>query len=573
MRTVRAGAAALEEHAMALGFQRGDAFHREHLGGLAAERRIGGDGGLHRVEPRALLELDVDVALALGSGALLGSERGAHARQALGRGVMQGHRRPPRELRGAVRHEHFEGAPHDRQHARVPSCAEDGARAVARGKPRELGVMRLERVPVQRRAFHDGHALLQQRGRDVERSGGGNAYQRHIHGTQVAHMPAAAHRAGELEVREVACGLRARAAEPAESDDREAKACHPASAGRKIRAMDWLPFEQLDRMRRLQGSLLDAAGLGPVETPYEVAHAAPGVTLRRYGGGDDSRPPVLIVTAPIKRPYIWDLAPEVSAVRRCLSRGARVFLLEWQPAAPQLGLADYAERLISECLDAAGIERAILLSHSLGGLFAAIFATLHPERVQGLGLLAAPLHFGADAPVLSAMVAQIDPERLPDALPGSFLGLASLNADPGSFGTERLADALRSAWDPAALRTHLLVERWALDEFALPRSLVADLARLVRGDDFLQGTLDIGGRRAAPSQLAAPLLCVLDPRCRVVPPATMLAFVEAAASTDKTVLRYDGDVGVSLQHLGPLVGRRAHALLWPRILDWMRRIG
>lgn len=337
--------------------------------------------------------------------------------------------------------------------------------------------------------------------------------------------------------------------------------------------MDWLAFEQIDRMRRLQGRLLDAAGLGPVETPFQVAHAAPGVALRFYGGRDDSGAPVLIMPAPIKRPYVWDLSPEVSAVRRCLSRGRRVFLLDWQPAPPHLGLADYAERLILECLDAAGVQRAILLAHSLGGLFSAIFAALHPGRVQGLGLLASPLHFGPEAVVLRAMVAQVDTQRLPDALPGSSLGLASLDADPVSFGAERLADALSSAWDPVALRTHLLVERWALDEFALPRQLVADLAtRIVREDCFTRGKLAIGGRRAAPAQVEAPLLCVIDTRCRLVPPGTMLPFVDAAGSRDKTLLEYGGDIGVSLQHVGPLVGRRAHALLWPRIGEWMERI-
>jgi polyhydroxyalkanoate synthase len=37
---------------------------------------------------------------------------------------------------------------------------------------------------------------------------------------------------------------------------------------------------------------------------------------------------VLIVAAPIKRPYIWDLTPAVSAIRYCLGAGLRVYLLE-----------------------------------------------------------------------------------------------------------------------------------------------------------------------------------------------------------------------------------------------------
>ena len=325
--------------------------------------------------------------------------------------------------------------------------------------------------------------------------------------------------------------------------------------------MDWALFEQLDALRRMQGNMLDAIGLGPAELPYRDIHQQPGLTLRRYlGEGDETGPPVLIVPAPIKRSYIWDLAPEVSAVRRCREHGSRVYL------------ADYAGRLILACLDAARVERAVLLAHSLGGLFAAIFAALHPERVQGLALLAAPLHFGAETPVFNAMVARLDAGDLPDSLPGSFLSAASANAAPDVFAAERLMDALLSAGDPARLRTHLLVERWALDEFALPRRLVAELAtQIVREDRFLAGTLEIEGHRAAPALVTAPLLCVLDPRCRLVPPGAVMPFVEAAASADKTVLRYEGDVGVALQHLGPLVGRNAHALLWPQIVAWMAR--
>jgi polyhydroxyalkanoate synthase subunit PhaC len=333
--------------------------------------------------------------------------------------------------------------------------------------------------------------------------------------------------------------------------------------------MQWLLFEQLDRMRRAQGSFCDAVGLGSVETPYEAIHRELGVSLRSYGGGGPSGPLVLIVPAPIKRPYIWDLEPEGSAVRRLLAGGARVLLADWQPAPSAFGLAEYADRLLLACLDAARAERAVLLAHSLGGLLAAIFATLHPARVQGLGLIAAPLSFGAATPVVSAMLAGLAPQDLPDSLPGSFLSSASANAAPDVFGSQRLLDAMLSGGDPARLRTHLLVERWTLDEFALPRRLVAELATLiVREDRFVRGTLEVGGRRAAPARLTAPLLCVLDRRCRLAPPESVLPFVEATASRAKALLHYEGDVGVALQHVGPLVGRNAHALLWPKIVEW-----
>lgn len=335
--------------------------------------------------------------------------------------------------------------------------------------------------------------------------------------------------------------------------------------------MYWGWFEALDRLRRIQGAALDLMMPRAPEASYSVVYREPGVALRRYDGGNPRGPLLLIVPAPIKKAYIWDLDPEVSVVRRCLAVGASVFLADWQPGPPHLGIADFACRLLVACLDAARTERAILLGHSLGGLFAAVFAALHPDRVRGIVLLTAPLNFGGDARVLGRMAAAVAPGAVPDSLPGSFLGLASLNAAPSTFGWERCADGTLSLADARQLRTHLQVERWSLDEFPLPRQLVADLITLiVRQNRFARGTLKIHGRTAGPRGLTAPVLGVIDAHCTLVPPETVLPVLDATGSADKTLLHYERETGVSLQHVGPLVGRRAHASLWPSICRWMQ---
>ena len=346
---------------------------------------------------------------------------------------------------------------------------------------------------------------------------------------------------------------------------------HPLPAMADDRA-SWAFFEALDTARRMQGMALDALGFGPTETPYETIFRTAGASLRRYGTGKEPGPAVVIVPAPIKRPYIWDLAPAASTVRRLLAAGARVFLLEWERTTEPFGLAEYADRLIREALDAAGAERAVLLAHSLGGLFAAVFAALHPERVRGLALLATPLHFAPGVGIFGAMADALPMEALPSSVPGSFLGAASFRAAPETFGWDRFLDLAASLGAPEALTLHLRVERWALDEFPLPGRLLAELAtHLARDDAFVRGTLSVGGQLATPSRVTAPLLCVVDPRCRVVPPAAVLPFLEAAGSTDKMLLHYEGDVGVSLQHIGLLVGPQAHARLWPEIARWVER--
>src|SRR5208283_5542638 len=105
-----------------------------------------------------------------------------------------------------------------------------------------------------------------------------------------------------------------------------------------------------------------------------------------------------IVAAPIKLPYIWDLAPSSSAIRYCLKEGLRVRLLEWLPASLTTGnngLAEYA-RAIGECVvkisDEREDDKSFLLGHSLGGTLAAIFGAMAPESIRGLVLIGAARH-------------------------------------------------------------------------------------------------------------------------------------------------------------------------------------
>lgn len=84
-------------------------------------------------------------------------------------------------------------------------------------------------------------------------------------------------------------------------------------------ALRHLRFSTIDAFRRMQGDVLASFGLGPTESRYRVITSGPYWRLRDYDSVYRSHP-VLIVAAPIKRPYIWDLSPSASAIRRCLKR-------------------------------------------------------------------------------------------------------------------------------------------------------------------------------------------------------------------------------------------------------------
>ena len=351
-----------------------------------------------------------------------------------------------------------------------------------------------------------------------------------------------------------------------------------------------LMFEHLDRDRCRWGRMFDHAGLGPIETPYRVLHSEAGLNLRRYETLSHQGPVLLIVPAPIKRAYIWDLAPGMSVVRHALERGMRVYLAEWtqtNDAEQAFGLADYGNRLLMNCLDAIASDgnasdgndaKVTLAGHSLGGVLTAIFSCFHPQHVHAVVQLEAPLHFGAKAGDFAPLVAATPDVRPIAALfgnvPGSFLNLVSGMAAPRTFQWDRLIDLLLSGTDPKALGTHMRVERWTLDEFPLPGKLFTEVVELLYRDDrLMSGSLRIGDTQIGPQDMKVPLLNVIDPRSTVVPAQSILSFHEAAASTLKKVLRYEGDIGVAIQHVGVLVGTTAHAVLWPAIFDWLTDIG
>jgi polyhydroxyalkanoate synthase len=338
----------------------------------------------------------------------------------------------------------------------------------------------------------------------------------------------------------------------------------------------------LDQARRTAGQLLDDAGVGPDPTPARILTHAPGMLLRHFVGGSSDGPAVLLVPAPIKRWYIWDLHPDSSVVARLLRHGLQVFLVEWTDPGPDqqdFGLDDYADRMLMHCVEEitrhTGQRRVPLVAHSLGGTLATIFAIRHPDRVAGLLLIEAPSHFGADAGAFAPVVA-ISPHagwlRSPErAVPGSLLDIVSAMAAPESFQLARYGDLMVSLADPELLHNHMRVQRWSLDEFALPGQLFEDVVeRLYRRDELMSGALVISGQRIGPTRLTAPIMNVINPRSRVIPPESILPFHHAAASPSKQVLHYHGDIAVAIQHVGALVGRSAHRDLWPALIRWLQ---
>ena len=336
-------------------------------------------------------------------------------------------------------------------------------------------------------------------------------------------------------------------------------------------------FGAIDVFRRIQGDTLALFGVAPKECAHQISASGPFWRLRDYGGRRGALR-FLIVAAPIKRPYIWDLAPKVSAVRHCLENGLHVYLLEWLPASGTTGdngIAEYANA-IRDCAakiakDSDGVP-PFAIGHSLGGTLAMIFAALEPKALQGLILLGAPLCFDPANHSFRNALLDLVPSKVDDTepYPGSLLSYATAMACPEAFVWARLKDAAQSISDNFALEIHARVERWALDEVSLPGKLVHQIVEwLYRDNRFCRGELRIGNSLIGPDNFLVPTLAVVNTADDVASIHSIEPFIKAMATTDVRIIEYPGETGVCLQHLGFLIGRKAHAELWPEIMSWI----
>jgi polyhydroxyalkanoate synthase len=66
------------------------------------------------------------------------------------------------------------------------------------------------------------------------------------------------------------------------------------------------------------------------------------------------------------------------------------------------------------------------------------------------------------------------------------------------------------------------------------------------------------------------MLAVVNLADDVAPLGSIEPFINAMPTKDARIIKYAGELGVCLQHLGILIGRKAHAQVWPEIVSWLK---
>ena len=284
--------------------------------------------------------------------------------------------------------------------------------------------------------------------------------------------------------------------------------------------------------------------------------------------------PVLICFALVNRPYVLDLQPDASLVRRLLEAGLAVYLIDWgEPGDADRGrdLEDYVERSLGGCVQhlcaALDTDAVNLLGVCQGGVLSLCYTALHPGRVRNLVTLTTAVDFQTPDDLLSHWVRGVDTELIARCgnVPGAALNALFLALMPFRLTQQKYVRLLVSGADQRAVEEFVRLERWIFDS---PPQAAAALTQYVRWfyqeNRLVRGTLEIGGRTVDLRQIRQPLLNLYAKADHIVPASACAVMGRHVGSRDYTGCEIDTG------HIGMYVSRRARAQIPARIVDWLR---
>jgi len=287
-----------------------------------------------------------------------------------------------------------------------------------------------------------------------------------------------------------------------------------------------------------------------------------------------SQAPVLICFALVNRPYVLDLQPDRSLVRRLLEAGLNVYLIDWgtpDDSERRTELHEYVEEHLGSCvaqvLERSGREALDLLGVCQGGVLSLCYTALHPERIARLITLTTPVDFHTPDNLLGRWVRGLDTQLLAECgnVPGEVLNGLFLSLSPLRLTQEKYVRLLTSRPDQRAVEDFVRMERWIFD--SPPQAAVA-LAQFVRWfyqeNAFVTGTLRLNGRPVELARVRQPLLNLYARDDHIVPPAACAALGRHVGSRDYTGCE------VATGHIGMYVSRAARSEIPQRILGWLR---
>jgi len=335
--------------------------------------------------------------------------------------------------------------------------------------------------------------------------------------------------------------------------------------------------EGLHKTTLVPDRLEDAASADVGQTPSEVVYTENKLELLRYESVTEHqhRVPILIVYALINRPYILDLQPDRSIVRRLLEAGHNVYLIDWHEPSEldtSLSLHDYVNRYVRNCVDEVcerSSQNAInVLGYCMGGTMSVVYAALYPEKVNALGLMATGLYFDDTGGILELWGDEehYDPRSVTETfgnVPGEFLAAGFDQMDPVPNNVTKYVNLYDRLENEDFVKNFARMEQWLSDSVDVAGGVYAQFLEDIYQDNRLyENELTIDGEHVDVTNIDMPLLQILGDYDNLVPPEASKPFNDVVGTDDVSTIEYPSG------HVGLAMSNGAHRDLWPEVAEW-----
>jgi len=340
--------------------------------------------------------------------------------------------------------------------------------------------------------------------------------------------------------------------------------------------------EYLEKLPKLAEQVERVSDIEVGQTPNEVVYEENKLELLHYtpemaGIEPETRQdvPILIVYALINKPYILDLQPDRSVIRRLLEGGFEVYLIDWgEPSRldSHLTIEDYVTRYTDNCVDVvrerSGQESINLLGYCMGGTMSVMYAALFPEKVKNLGLMAAGLCFDETGGVLELWGEEeyYDAEQVADAfgnIPADFLDIGFALMDPVSNYVSKYLRLYDNVEDDEFVENFARMERWLDEGIDVAGETYKEFIEDIYQDNKLaRNEFYFGDTHVDLAAIEMPIVQVIGHYDHLIPPESSTGFNDLVPSDDVTT--FEARSG----HIGLSVSSSSHDELWPSVADW-----
>ena len=314
--------------------------------------------------------------------------------------------------------------------------------------------------------------------------------------------------------------------------------------------------------------------------PNEIVLSTPFAALRDFTEerhrDDDVVPTIVLPPQAGHSSTVVDYSPQQSQIAMIRASGlTRVYALEWKPAtaaSKNVSIDDYLT-VVDRSIRRMG-GKANVVGDCQGGWLAAIYAALHPERVNTLTLAGAPIDFHAGESVISATTKVtagtmgMAPYKALVALNGGNMsGRAVLSNFIGiqpQSEVSRQLQLLENIDDPMHVERYRVFEDWFKYTQDVPGTFYLWLVEnLFWKNKLISGELEIGGRTVDMGAITCPVLLLAGSTDHITPPPQMFAATDVVGTPEKDITTRTATGG----HLGLFMGRDALRHDWPPLME------